>query len=286
VYEKLIKRLDVRRPQVLVEATIVTLDTSDGFSLGVEITSSQTSKSGNRKYVTFSSFGLSDVDPSTGALTLKPGVGFNGALLSADVASAVIHALVSDSHAKVVSRPSVLVNDNAKGTLVSETEEPYASLNALTSVATTSFGGYASAGTSIAIRPQISEGEHLKLEYDITLSSFGQTRSDALPPPRKKDNLTSEATIPNGYTIVVGGLTSENSSFTADRLPLVGGLPGLEYFFSNRNKSATKTTLFVFIRAVILRDDKFKDLKFLSHEAVVAAELPGDFPTSEPVEIE
>jgi hypothetical protein len=45
------------------------------------------------------------------------------------------------------------------------------------------------------------------------------------------------------------------------------------------------TTLFVFIRPVILRDDKFADLKFLSETDVKAAELPGDFPASEPLTI-
>ena len=61
--------------------------------------------------------------------------------------------------------------------------------------------------------------------------------------------------------------------------------PGMEYLVSNRSNLGRKSTLFVFIRAVILRDDKFKDLKVLSRDATARAELPGDFPRSEPREI-
>ena len=284
VYEKLIQRLDVRRPQVLVKATIVTIDTTDDFSLGVELHNTEESDRGT--VLTFSQFGLSATDEDTGALTLVPGVGFNGALLGTETAEAVVRALQSDTRAKVTAQPSVLVNDNATATLVSESEEPFSSINAFTSGTTTeSFGGYSAAGTNIVITPQISEGDHLKLEYEITLSSFGEGGAGNLPPARQTNSLASEATFPDGHTIVVGGLTRENLTETVDRVPLLGSIPGLEYLFSFRTNNTTKTTLFVFIRAIILRDDKFRDLKVLSREAGYRAELEADYPTSEPVEI-
>ena len=286
VHEKLIERLDVRRPQVLVEATVVVIDTTNGFSLGVELSNAEGVSDGKGTVLTFSSFGLSVVDAATGALTLKPGTGFNGALLGADIANVVIRALEKDSRAKVISRPSVLINDNATGTLVSESEEPFTTVTASgVAGATTSFGGFASAGTNIKVTPQISEGDHLKLEYEITLSSFGDERTDVLPPARQTNTLTSEATIPDGHTIVVGGLSREALTETVDRVPLLGRIPILEYLFTSRSKDVRQTTLFVFIRAVILRDDKFEDLKVVSRVAADRAELASDHPTSEPVEI-
>jgi general secretion pathway protein D len=285
VFERLIKRLDIRRPQVLVKATVVTLDTTDDFSLGVELHGSGEADDGT--LLLFSQFGLTTTDEDTGALTLIPGIGFNGALLGADTADAVIRALQTDTRAKVVARPSVLVNDNATATLVSESEEPFSSINAFTSGTTTeSFGGYSAAGTNIIVTPQISEGDHLKLEYEVTLSSFGEGGAGTLPPARQTNSLASEATFPDGHTIVVGGLTRENLTETIDRVPLLGSIPGLEYLFSFRTKTTNKTTLFVFIRAIILRDDKFRDLKVISREAGYRAELEEDFPTSEPVTIQ
>lgn len=284
VYEKLIKQLDVRRPQVLVEATIVALDTTDDFSLGVEL--STTAGAGSVKNINFSSFGLSTPNPDTGKLALRPGTGFNGVLLSSDVAEVVIRALQSDSRAKVMSRPSVLINDNATGELASESEQPYASVNASTTVATTSFAGYSSAGTKIIIKPQISEGEYLKLKYDVTLSSFGSDKTTNLPPSRQTNALSSEVTIPDGHTIIVGGLTRETFSESIDRVPILGEIPGLEYLFSKRGNSTHKSTLFVFLRAVILRNDKFEDLKTLSRIAGARSGIPDDLPTSEPIAIE
>jgi type II secretory pathway component GspD/PulD (secretin) len=152
-------------------------------------------------------------------------------------------------------------------------------------VATTSFGGYSSAGTVISVTPQISEGDHLKLKYEITLSSFDEDRTETLPPARQTNSLTSEATIPNGSTIVVGGLTWENVSETVDRVPLLGRVPLLEYAFSSRNHSARQTTLFVFIRAVVLREDRFESLKVLSSDAARRAGLGDDRPAREPAEI-
>lgn len=291
VYERLIKRLDVRRPQVLIEATVVSIDTTDGFSLGVEILRSGDLNDKGR-YLTFSNFGLSeDVDPASPGLVLRPGIGFNGAVISANIADIVIQALESDSRAKVVSKPSVLVNDNKTGELISESEEPFSSVNASTTVSTTSFGGFASAGTTIKVTPQISEGDHLKLEYEIKLSSFAEASEDAdaaaatLPPARQTNSLISEATIPDGHTIVVGGLTRENMRESIDRLPVLGHIPGLEYLFSNRSTTERQTTLFVFIKAVILRDDKFEYLRFVSGQAMADAEVAGEFPISEPIAI-
>lgn len=285
VYERLIRRLDARRPQVLIEATVVAIDTTNGFSLGVEIHGSNSVDGG--QLLNFTQFGLTTKDSLPGNLTLSPGIGFTGALIDADVAEFVIRALESDTRARVVSRPSILINDNASGTLLSEAEEPFESVNASNTVATTSFAGFASAGTNIKITPQISEGDFLKLKYEITLSSFAEDNAaTTLPPSRQTNTLKSEATIPDGHTIVVGGLTRENFMESVDRVPFLGRIPVIEYLLSSRGTSETQTTLFVFLRAVILRDDQFKDLKVLSGHAVDRAGLSEDYPSSEPMVLE
>lgn len=286
VYEKLIRKLDERQPQVLVEATIVSIDTTNNFQLGVEIHNRELGVNGGELF-NFTQFGLSTRNATTGQFTLNPGLGFTGALLNADVAEVVIRALESDQRVKVLSRPSVLINDNQEGVLESKSEEPYTTQNSNgVSGSTVSFGGFASAGTEVKITPQISEGDHLKLKYAITLSSFGDDGTDALPPSRQTNSLASEVTIPDGATIVVGGLTRETLSETVDRIPFLGSIPIVELLFSSRTKTQSKATLFLFIKAVVLRDDKFKDLKMLSTTAAGQAELAADFPVSQPVSIQ
>jgi len=263
----------------------VTLDTTNNVSIGVEF-----GRSGGfdrNQTISFTSFGLSTPDPLTGRLTLLPGTGFNGALISSDIADVVVRALAQDNHARVTSAPRILVNDNNVGTLSSIAEFPYASVNASNTVATTSFGDYAQAGTEITVTPHISESDYLQLEYVVSLSSFTgepvQQGGTVLPPPRKSDTVQSQVTIPDGSTIIVGGLNQHNHVRMKQSVPFLGDIPVLEYLFSSRTNNEQNTTLFVFIRPVILRDDKFEDLKFLSAEDVRQAGIPADFPTSEPL---
>lgn len=285
VYKKLINRLDVRRPQVLVKATVVSLDTTDNFSLGVEIFSGESADDG--QLLNFTQFGLTSDDSSPGNVTLTAPTGLNSALLDAATAEVVVNALQEDSRARIVSRPSVLINDNAKGQLVSEREEPFVSVNTgQTDVTTQSLGGFATAGTEITITPQISEGNHLKLDYDIQLSTFDEERlSETLPPGRQTDSLESEVTIPNGHTIVVGGLTRNSLSNTKRAVPILGDIPIIEYAFSDRSTDRREQTLFVFLHAKILRDDKFRDLKILSDKAQSQSGVADGFPKSQPVTV-
>ena len=281
IYEKLIRMLDRRRPQVLIEMKIVTVDTSDDFSLGVEI--SREGSSGDSGILSFSSFGLSTVDAATGGLSLIPGLGFNGALINSDIADIVLRALSTDMRSRVVSAPRILVNDNATGTLSSVAEEPFTSVNASDTVATTSFAGFVEAGTTVTVTPHISEDDHLNLEYSISLNSFTGAGATGVPPPRKTDSIESVVTVPDGYTVIVGGLNRKDYSKTVNAVPLLGQIPILKYLFSNETKRESNTTLFVFIRPIILRDDQFKGLKFLSHREITAAGIPADFPVSEPL---
>ncbi len=285
VYRQLIDMLDKRRPQVMIEVTLVTLDTSNGFSLGVEFSGTgAVGGGGGGNHLTFSAFGLSEVDADSGALTIRPGAGFNAVLLNPDCINVVIKALATSGRAKVLSAPKVLVNDNATASLSSVAEFPFASVNASDTVATTTFGGYASAGTTINVTPHISEDAYLQLKYQIELNSFSQeTGGGDLPPPRQTSKLASEITIPNGHAIVVGGLKRMDESETASKVPGLGDLPLLGPLFSSRSNNDVKSTLFVFIRPVILRDDRFRDLQYLSEQDLRAAGLPPNFPPSSPM---
>lgn len=281
-YRQLIEMLDKRRPQVMIEVSLVTLDTSNNYSLGVELARAG-SAGKDKQYLTFSSFGLSAINPETGGLTLKPGVGFNGALVGPDVLNVVIRALAGSGRGKVLSAPKVLVNDNATAALSSVAEAPFVSINASQTVSTTSFAGYASAGTTVNLTPHISEGDHLQLEYTIELNSFTGSGSAGIPPPRQTNTLSSQVTVPDGYGVIVGGLTRRDQGATETRLPLLGRLPILKYLFGSFTWTDSQNTLFVFIRPVILRDDQFEDLKYLSEVDRELAQVDPSLPESAPL---
>ena len=173
--------------------------------------------------------------------------------------------------------------DNATGSLNSVQDAPFTSVNASTTVATTSFGGFENAGTTISVTPHISEGEHLNLEYSLTLSTFTGQSGEGIPPPRQRNEIESEVSVPDGHTIVIGGLSRSDDSETTSKLPLLGDIPFLGYLFSSRTRARSTSTLFAFLRPVILRDDLFADLEYLSERDLRDAGLAPWYPASEPI---
>ena len=284
VYAELIRTLDQPRPQVLIEAKLVVIDTSHEISFGVEVSGGDST--GLRRLFAFTSYGLSTVDPATGSLALIPGTGFNGTLVDPEVADAVVRALSTHKRARILSAPRVLVNDNAEGVLSSVAEVPFTSVNASNTVATTSFAGFAEAGTSIVVRPHIGSKDHLQLEFVVSMNSFTGTGEDGIPPGRQTEEVQSIITIPDGHTVIVGGLNRKESRNTTARVPIVEYVPILKYLTGTETNDNRTTSLFVFIRPIILRDDKFKALKFLSDRDLARAGEPGRFPCSEPVSMQ
>lgn len=286
IYERLIEQLDRRRPQVLIETTVVTVDTSRGFSLGVEIGAREgfSIDGHDIEALTFSAFGLSGTDAADGRLVPQPGAGFTGAVLSPDLADVVIRALATSGRAEVSSAPRVLVNDASTGRISSVNEQPYTSVNAFDQVATTSFAGFVEAGTDITVTPFIAEGDHLRLEFDVALRAFqGGGGGEGIPPPRQSNTVSSSVTVPDGHTIIVGGVNRHDLSETVEAVPILGEIPLIKHLFRSQDRSNQNSTLFVFIRPVILRDDQFEDLKHLSRRNAERAGLRPDAPVSTPM---
>ena len=281
LYRELIEKLDRPRPQVLVEVTVVTIDRNDDQNLGIEISSGD--RTGSKRLFAFTQYGLSAVDPTNGALSILPGLGFNGTLIDADVADVVLRSLASHTRTRVVAAPRILVNDNATGILSSVAEVPFAQVNASTTVATTSLGGFAEAGTTISVTPQIGEGENLNLEFDVIISDFTDAAAADLPPPRRSDQVKSSVTIPDGHTVIVGGLRRKRDARSKQGIPFAENIPVFRLLSSNLGVENDFQNIYIFIKPIILRDDKFRDLQFLSTLERRDARLPDDLPKSCPL---
>ncbi len=78
-------------------------------------------------------------------------------------------------------------------------------------------------------------------------------------------------------------MTTRSFDASVNTLPILGDIPILKYLFGTRSRNINNATLFVFIKPVILRDDKFEDLKYLSSRSTHEAGLPGDYPRGEPI---
>ena len=270
--EKLVEELDKRRRQVLIESKIVEVTTSEGLELGVEL-----SYAGQDGF-TFSAFGLSaGLDPTTGSRNIIVSPGGSAAVLRPNNVQAIVKALESDQNIRVTSAPRILVNDNAAGFINSIAEEPYTQTSQGEVAQTVSFGGFVEAGTQFTITPHISENDYLRVEYEITLNSFRYESSDSsIPPPRNTSSIRSEATVPNGHTIVVGGLQTSDQQTIADKVPLLGDIPLLGLFFQSTSIQKTYKTTYLFVTPVIIEKEDFGDLREISEQSIKEAEVNDD----------
>lgn len=281
--EQLIPTLDVRQPQVMLEAMLVSLSDTQTLDFGVEL--EKLRLSGDTSIRLSSLFGLSSAGTSGSerTRTVGDGAGFSGVVLNPGDFSVVVRALETVNKGRTLSRPQLLVNNNQQASFNSTLEQPFTSTNASNTVATTSFGGSQSAGTTISIKPQIAEGDHLVLTYNISLSSFvGAAASPNVPPPRQQNSVQSVATIPDGYTVVVGGLELTNSGDGKSQIPIVGDIPLVGDLFKNQSKNGGRQRFFVFLRANVLRNTSHEDLKFISDQVAQQTMIPADWPSVEP----
>ncbi len=274
--EDLIRQLDRRRPQVLIEVTLVSVSVEESVNLGVEL---QTLDLGDSwDFLLFTSYGLTNVNTTTGQRTLAVAPGGSGILLAPDEVPIVLQALQSRGTTRVYSAPRILVDDNATGRIESVAEAPFTSVNASDTVATTAFAGFAKAGTQLTIEPHIAEGDHLEIEYDLTVSSFTGSGGANTPPPRSSDAISSTIRVPDGHTVVVGGLLTETLAESTSQVPGIGDVPILGWLFGSRSDSRSKVRLYAFIRPSVLRDEAFADLRYLSQRDLEAADVDDGMP--------
>jgi general secretion pathway protein D len=135
----------------------------------------------------------------------------------------------------------------------------------------------------VKVTPQITDGDQLLVEYDVSLSAFvGDSSDPTLPPPRQENKLASVATVPDGYTVVVGGLEVETETDAESRIPILGRIPVLGNLFKSQSATKTKSRFFVFLRCSVLRSAAFEDLRYVSAPALSLAGVSDDLPVVEP----
>lgn len=278
--EALIEDLDVRQPQVQLEIIMLSLSESQSYDFGVELAGNI--DTGKTLIGLGSLFGLSNVLPSSTSAQAS-GSGGSAVILSPGDFSAVIRAIDTVNDGRSASMPSIVVNNNETATLNSTTTQPFLTTTISDIGNTTARGGSASAGTTITVSPQIAAGDDILLDYSISLSSFvGEASGDGVEPPSQQTSLNSIATIPDGYTIALGGIeiTTEGDSDT--KTPGLADIPILGELFKSQSNSTSRSRFYVFIRATVMRSPSFEHLKYISEELAAELEVDDGWPTVEP----
>lgn len=281
---KLIDRLDRRRAQVYIQAMIVSITDNEDFTLAFE-TQLKAGQFGVNTNFGLSSFGTGagftdakNVSTSLGGLT--------AAVIQSEYVPIIINATQTNTDVRILSSPQLLVNDNEEAEIVSIEEQPFSTTNVGQTTDTTTFGGFAEAGTTLRVTPSISDGGFLRLEYYVELSNFTAASGiDGNPPPRNTRRVEGKATIPSDATIVVGGLTVDDIRDTIMKVPFLGDIPLVGELFKKTNKVNNKAKLYVFLTPRIMTDPNFNDLKLLTEGPQSTMQLDPDAPPLEPAPI-
>jgi general secretion pathway protein D len=271
----IIDKLDIRRPQVLVEAIIVEVNADKTAEFGVNW--AEFSK-GNGT-VPAASFvepvnGSSIVDLANNVATLASGTATSAALpAGATVAvgrlaagglnfAAMIRAIRGDSDSNVIATPSTMTLDNQEAEIKVADEVPFIT-GSFTNTGAGTVGSVnpfqtvqrEEVGTILKVTPQIAaEGNAVVLKISIESSSVLPTSVSTVDITTQKRTIQTNVLIDDGGIVVLGGLISHQDQKSDSKVPVLGSIPLLGNLFKTRKGEATKNNLMIFIRPKILRD--------------------------------
>lgn len=240
---KIIAKVDVPVRQVMIEGRVV--EASDKFSrsLGVNMTFNNNALVGPPGGGGVQSAGVTAPVAGVGSLTA---VLFNAA--NTRLLTLQLQALETDSKGKIISSPRVVTADKTEALIETGTEVPYlqASSSGAANVA------FKLATLSLRVKPQITPDDNVILDVKINKDSVGQLYAGV--PSIDTNKVNTQVLVENGGTVVIGGVYTQNQNDAANKVPLLGDIPLLGYFFRSTNKIDNKNELLVFITPKIMKD--------------------------------
>ncbi len=275
---ELIKELDKYHPQVLLDCTLVEITKDNEFTMDLDIVGKipEMTPGGAMSVLTKSDTagvsGLLEPFPSTRiteyGITNGSGVAFYA---DKDV-QALLKLMDRKGYGRVLARPSLLVKDNQEGEIKSEKtifvgqEKTVITPTTDTSTSTSTditFADYTS-GITLTITPHIASEDLLKLDILLDRTDFDPTDTGkatigtkTVPKPLNtiSSNVATSAIIPNGATIILGGIETINQTKSVTKIPLLGDIPLLGALFRGIDESDVQSKLYVFVKANILRPE-------------------------------
>ncbi|RBW45120.1 pilus assembly protein PilQ [Psychromonas sp. B3M02] len=246
--KEIIDVLDVAVRQVVIEARMVTVSDSVAEDLGVSWgldTDSATSDSR-----------LNTLDVNLPVASSAGTLGFQVATLAnGNILDLELSALEQESKAEIIASPRITTLNQQTAYIEQGTEIPY--VESSSSGATTV--SFEKAVLSLQVTPQITPDNKLILDLVITQDSVGETvtTSDGESVSIDTQEIQTQVLVDNGETLVLGGIYQQQISDTISKVPVLGDIPYLGYFFRNSVTDNTKSELLIFVTPRIVMQTKY-----------------------------
>lgn len=308
--KSIIRHLDIRRAQVLIQAIIAEVSSDLNDSLGVQWVSNARF-GGNNNGALIGSINFDNSIPriigSAGDLSqAASAVPLGGALVVGEVQDsqnsqgwgALLNFLHSNGQVNLLSAPSLVTLDNEEASILVGQEVPFITNTQLSASNTNPFQNFErkDVGLSLKVKPQINEGDAIKLTIEQEISNIVAT-ARAADTVTSKRTLKTAVLIDDGKVVVLGGLIDESDNASQLKVPLLGDIPLLGFFFRYNTEASAKRNLMLFIRPQIIRDNytlnslslrKYNEIKaqqlYLKEQGElgpIELDIEGDFFSSE-----
>jgi len=257
----LVESLDTRTPQVIIEARIVEASTTFSRELGIRwgATLQDTQIGGETGTI-----GVQGALGSTSNVTniaaqfpaptspFGSGVVFNLADLG-DVTNLDVElsAMEQAGEGEIISAPRITTLDNSEARIEQGLRIPYLKLTA-EGVATTEF---IEANINLTVTPHVTADGHIKMNIKAAKDSPDDTITVQGVPAIDKKEAVTEVLVADGDVVVIGGIYSIERGDRMDRVPLLGKVPLLGFFFRHTQKQDDRRDLLIFISPTIVKEE-------------------------------
>jgi general secretion pathway protein D len=289
---EVIRQLDTRREQVLVEAIIVEIGDLAAKRLGVQFLlagqnapflatnysnavpniltvggaianyelgrTTTTNTDGTVTTTTDRPLGDNITDAAVQSVLQATG-GFAGGLIDIGknaVFGAILNAVKSDTQSNLLSTPSIMTLDNQEAKLLVGQEVPVTTGERLSTNFDNAFRTVQrqNVGIQLDVKPQVNSSGSIKLFLRQEVSSIaGPVATGSADLIINKREFKTVLTVDDGEILAIGGLLDENERRTIEKIPFLGDLPLIKNLFRSKSRSKAKTNLMVFIRPTIIR---------------------------------
>ena len=254
-----VRRLDVRRAQVMVEAVIAEVSEDLSKALGVQLglynSGDSTTPLISTNYPS-SSFSVASVLSGTLPAGVGMLLGIGGGEAGSTQFGVLMNALSGDSATNILSTPTLVTMDNVEASMVIGQNVPFLTGSSTTTDSvTTPFQTIErqDIGITLKIKPQINAGNSMMLKIDQEVSSLAASNASASDLITNKRSFSTQVMVEDGQLLVLGGLMEDTYRDTLHKVPILGDLPIIGKAFRNTTTTKAKQNLMVFIHPVIMR---------------------------------
>jgi general secretion pathway protein D len=269
VLEDVIKKLDIPRRMVYLEALILEVDTESNFDVGVKWIGA--GGYADNTGIVLGGFGggdgfnMGEAITTTAEGVANVGRGFTLGVLQQGIKiagitfpniAAVLKAYKDDSSINIIATPQILTTDNKEAKISVGENIPYLSTS---NTADTSERGYENyeykdVATTLTITPQINQADTLRLEIATEVSKIKSLGEGGVRPTTFKRTATTTVLVQDSDTIVIGGIIGHDASEGGSKIPLLGDIPLIGWLFKNHSTTHRKTNMFIFITPHIVKN--------------------------------